>query len=157
MDLRILSEHAMAALAREMVMNIRNYKAIFADFGISETDYYEISKNEYFKRVKEHLTLEWNATTSTVERIRLQGAAGMEQILPTVAKRALDATTSMADVIDSAKLMARIAGIGEVKASERPPGERFVITINLGGDTEHYDKSIDITPNEIKMVAKQGD
>jgi hypothetical protein len=30
-----LSETAMAQLAREMVMNIRNYKVVFDDFGIT--------------------------------------------------------------------------------------------------------------------------
>ena len=39
-----LDEYAMAKLAREMAMAIRNYKDIFADFGITEEDYYEIAQ-----------------------------------------------------------------------------------------------------------------
>ena len=143
-----LTENEMAALAREMVMGIRNYKLIFADFGIDEADYYEIAKNETYKRIKEHFTLEWNATTSTQDRIRLQGAAGIEVIMPVVARRALEATTPLAEVIESAKFMAKVAGIGDAKNNPQAASERFVITINLGADLEgkpvieHYNKSM---------------
>jgi len=153
-----LTENEMAALAREMVMGIRNYKLIFADFGIDEEDYYEIAKNETYKRIKDHFTLEWNATTSTQDRIRLQGAAGIEVIMPVVARRALDATTPLAEVIESAKFMAKVAGIGDTKANPQSASERFVITINLGADVdgkpviEHFDKSVAPDANDINLA-----
>jgi hypothetical protein len=153
-----LDENDMAKLAREMVMGIRNYKTIFADFGIDEADYYEIAKNETYKRIKEHFTLEWNATTSTQDRIRLQGAAGIEVIMPVVARRALDATTPLAEVIESAKFMAKIAGIGNEKGDQKINTEKFVISINLGSDLqgkpviEHYEKAIAVDENPVKPI-----
>jgi len=143
-----LDQNAMAKLANEMVMNIRSYKAIFADFGITEEDYYEICKNDYYKRIKEHLTLEWNSTTSTADRIRLQGQAGTEVLMPVAIKRALQADAPLISVIETMKMVAKIGGIGEVKVNPQSAAERFVITINLGADTEgkpvieHYDKSV---------------
>jgi hypothetical protein len=151
-----LDETEMAKLAREMVMGIRNYKTIFADFGIDEEDYYEIAKNETYKRIKEHFTLEWNATTSTQDRIRLQGAAGIEVIMPVVARRALEATTPLAEVIESAKFMAKVAGIGNEKGDPKINTEKFVISINLGSDLqgkpviEHYEKDIAVDENPVK-------
>jgi len=123
-----LDETGMAKLAREMVMNIRNYKTIFADFGISEEDYYEIAKNDYFKRVKEHFAVEWNSTLSTADRIRLQNAAGFEAIMPSIGRRMLTGDEPLASVIEGAKLMAKVAGLGEPKnnpaAAAEPEGER---------------------------------
>ena len=66
-----LDEFALAKLAREMAMNIRPYKAVFEDFNISEEDYYEIAKNEFYIRAKEQFALEWNSALSVNERVKL--------------------------------------------------------------------------------------
>ena len=64
-----LDEDAMAKLAREMAMDIRNYKDIFADFGISEEDYYEIAKTRFYMRAKEQFAtrVEQRAVGRTTE------------------------------------------------------------------------------------------
>jgi len=154
-------ETEMAKLAREMVMGIRNYKVIFADFGIDEADYYEIAKNDTYKRIKDHFTLEWNATTSTADRIRLQGQAGTEVLMPIAIQRALQPTEPLANVIETMKMVAKIAGIGDVKANPQSAAERFVITINLGADLEgkpvieHYNKSVAPDANDLQIEHKQ--
>jgi hypothetical protein len=146
-----LNEQQMAQLAREMVMGIRNYQAIFADFNISEEDYYEIAKTDYYKKIKDHLTVEWNSTVSTADRIRLQGQAGTEVLMPVAIKRALQATEPLTSIIETMKMVAKIGGIGEVKVNPQSAADRFVITINLGADTEHYNKSIEINPNDVNL------
>jgi hypothetical protein len=151
-----LTEVAMAQLAREMVMCIRNYQAIFADFGITEEDYYEICKNEFYKRVKDHYTIEWNSTVSTADRIRLQGQAGTEVLMPLAIKRAMQPTEPLANVIETMKMVAKIGGIGETKANPQAAADRFVITINLGADTEVYNKSIEINPNDVNLGDDNG-
>jgi hypothetical protein len=146
-----LDSTALAKLANEMVMGIRNYKTIFADFGITEEDYYEILKNDYYRKIKDQIAIEWNATTSTGDRLTLQGKAGSEVLLPVMLQRALSPTEPLTSVIDALKMAAKIGGIGESKtANAGNLAERFVITINLGADTkgnpitEHYDKPIAI-------------
>jgi hypothetical protein len=156
-----LDDTQLAALARELVMNIRNYKETFALFGIDENDYYEIEKNEYFRRVREHITLEWNAMTSTDERIRLQHLAYLEKLSPVLARRAMQPDANLSASTDVAKIFMKGGGVGEAK-SEKANTERFVITINLGADTEgkeiieHYDKpiAVDPDPNAIAADAK---
>jgi hypothetical protein len=151
-----LNETGLAALAREMAMNIRNYKAVFADFGITEEDYYEICKNEFFKKAKEQIALEWNSTGSTADRIRLQGQAGTEVLMPVAIRRALEATTPLDSVLDTLKMTAKIGGIGDKVADAQSGAEKFVITINLGADVEgkpmveHYEKPIAIELNPLK-------
>ena len=146
-----LDDTAMASLAREMAMNIRNYKAIFADYGITEEDYYEISRHEFFIRAKEQFALGWNSATSAGERVRLQAAAGSELLLPIVIRRAMNEKENLANATDAAKFVAKLAGLGEPKITPENMADRFIITINLGADSETYNKSIAPDPNDIDL------
>lgn len=147
-----LNEQQMSQLAHEMVRNIRNYKLVFADFGISEEDYYEICKNEYYKKVKEHLAREWNSTSSSVERIKLESLAYYEQLMPSLTRRALDAGTPLMAANDTAKLLAKTGGLSDGTPATANAAERFLIQINLGGDIEAYSKSIAPDPNDINLA-----
>jgi hypothetical protein len=144
-----LDDFALAKLAREMAIGIRNYQAIFADFGITEEDYYEIQKIEFFKRAKDQFALEWNSALSVHDRTKLKAASAVEEALQKLGKRMLRDDEPLTSATDVAKLFARIAGMGEPKAEKANSAERFVININLGGDVEHYDKSIEVTSNDI--------
>lgn len=148
-----LDEFALAKLAREMAMNIRNYKTVFEDFGITEEDYYEIEKIEFYKRAKEQFTLEWNSVLSVADRVKLKSAVLSEEVLHTFGKRMLRETTPTEDVVNGLKLLCKNAGIGEGKEGTAN-AERFVITINMGADTEHYDKSITIDAKDISPEPK---
>ena len=139
-----LDETALAKLAREMAMNIRNYRDIFADYGIDENDYAKIERNEYYRKVKEHFTLEWNSSGSTADRISHQSLAGYEQLMPILIRRAMREDTPLPAAIETGKLLQKTAGIGE-KGLDKANLERFVITINMGDDREHYDKPIAVT------------
>lgn len=143
-------EFKMASLAREMAMNIRPYKAIFKDFDLDEESFYEISKHPFYKRASEQFLLEWNSTLSANERVKLISAAYAEQGLPVIGRRMMDPQESFVGVIDSFKTLCRNAGIGTDNKNDKPVGERFTITINLGADVEgkpvieKYDKAIAI-------------
>jgi hypothetical protein len=152
-------ELTLAKLARELVMNIRNYKLVFADYGIDENDYYEIEKNAFFKKIKDHYTVEWNSATSTEDRLRIESLAYLERVYPALARRALDPQESLAAATGFANLLARTAGVGQEKSGPANSSERFVITINLGADTETYNKSIEVDPNDVdpsKLGASHG-
>jgi hypothetical protein len=143
-----LDQYALSKLAGEMAMNIRPPQAIFADYGIDETAYYEVLKLPFYQRALEQYTLEWNSTLTTKERVSLSSAYILEQVLPIIGARAMSPTEPLAAVNDTAKLLARNAGVGEPKQNNANTADRFIITINLGADVdgkpvvEHYDKSI---------------
>ena len=141
-----LDEFALAKLAREMAMQIRNHNAIFADFGLTEEDYYEITKNEFFKRAKEQFTIEWNSTLSTADRVKITSAAGAEQGLLPMTRRMLDPNEPLASAAGVFKQLCQNAGIGDAKNQSSNASERFVITINIGDESKTYDKEIDVTP-----------
>jgi hypothetical protein len=149
-----LDEYAMAKLAREMAMAIRNYKDIFADFGITEEDYYEIAKHDFYKRAKEQFALEWNSTLSTSDRVKITSAAGAEQGLLAVTRRMLDPNEPFTGVLTAFKQLCQNAGIGDPKAEQKPT-DRFVITINLGADTETFNKSVAIDVNDVDLSSKK--
>ena len=147
-----MDEVTLAKLAREMAMCVRKATAIFEDYGIDETQYYELAtRNEFFKRAKEQFTLEWNSSSSTADRVRAISAAYLEQSLPALAKR-LQGNEPLAAVADMAKLFARNAGIGNDLKGDAKSNERFVITINMGDDaSETYNKSIEIKPDDVNL------
>jgi hypothetical protein len=148
-----LDEFAMAKLAREMAMNIRNYKDIYADFSITEEDYYEISKNEFYERAKKQFALEWNSALSAAERVRLISASYAEEGLPAVGRRMLDPNEPFPGVLSAFKQLCQNAGIGDPK-SEQKSTERFVITINIGDESKTYDKAIDADANANDLTLK---
>lgn len=153
-----LDEIDLAKLAREMAMNIRPWQAIFNDFEITEEDYYEIQKNEFYQRAKTQFLLEWNSSTSTADRLKFQSQAGLEQLLPILIQRAMDGKEPLNSANDTGKMLAKLGGIGEVKG-EGNPGEKFSIVINLGADTEgkqiveKYEKTIAIDMDPVKPIA----
>jgi hypothetical protein len=138
-----LDETQLAKLAREMVMNIRNYQAIFADFGIDENDYQHIEKLEFYRAVREQFAVEWNSTLSTDERVRLQNLAYYEQLGPVLVRRAMKDDANLGAATDVAKVVMKAAGVGEPRP-DKATAERFVITINLGADVVHIDKPVTI-------------
>jgi len=58
----------------------------------------------------------------------------------------LDPAASPKHRIDSAKVLDQFAANGPEAA---PAADRFIITINLGDDVLHFDKSIAIDPNDV--------
>jgi hypothetical protein len=146
-----LNETSMAGLAREMAMNIRPYKAVFADYSISEEEYYEICKHEFYQKAKEQYALAWNSTASAADRIKLISAAYAEQGLPVVTRTMLAPGTHPTVVLDTFKQLCKNAGLGENKPNPSGESERFVITINLGGDIEKHNKSIEVNPQDVDL------
>jgi hypothetical protein len=86
-----------------------------------------------------------------VRRIR-DGSAKRERAQQLVVKAPdvlggimMDGSASPKHRIDASKTLDQFAGNGPESA---PAAERFIITINLGTDVEHYNKSIAINAND---------
>ena len=151
-DMPDFDEVKLAQLARELAMNIKNAHTIFAEFGIDEEQYYELmAHNEFFKKLKEQYTRDWQSTLSTADRLKIGSLAYLEQLLPRITKRALRLDEPLASATGVGKLLAQAAGLGE-RDQGPAQSERFVITINLGGETETYNKSIEVNPNDVSEI-----
>ena len=124
-----------AALAREMAIAIKDPHHILEAMGVSQAQFDAyVRPSAFYKRAYEAYVVEWESALSTNKRIALQSAAAIEDILPKLSARMSNGQEGLTAVTETAKLLAKLAGIGEEKRNVGE-GERFSIVINLGADT----------------------
>lgn len=134
----------LAKLARELVMNIRPKAAVLDDFAITEAQLATLVEFPMFKRLYEQLAMEWNSVASTEERIRFKAAAALEDGLAVLATRMVDEKEALPAANETAKVLARLANIGEKEAGTRT-GEKFTINISVAGKTLTFEKEVEPT------------
>lgn len=149
-----LDAPALAKLAREIAMDIKERHAILKDFGLTQTQYDFLSENnDFFKQALHAACIEWHAPLSTQERIKTEAAAILEDSLPGLGARMQNKSEGLPGVVEAAKLFAKVAGVGERDAGAGAVGERFVINIDLGGDQKI---SVSTTPVEAPALKQSG-
>lgn len=135
----------MVKLAREIAMDIRELADILATYKLTGEQYARISTLPFFKSALQSAIIEWTSALNTHERIKIEAATSLEDALPVLAGRMKDKNETLPAAVETGKLFAKIAGLGEREQAQHAPGERFTININLGdGQDIHFEK--DITP-----------
>lgn len=143
-----LSEEQLVKLAIELAKAQRRPDAIFETFNITQEQFDKyIGPNLFFIKVYDAAVLDWNSATSAAKRIKIKSATALEQALPALHTRMIDRAEALPAAVETAKLFAKLAGVGE----EKQPGvtsERFSITINVGSKKieQAIEPSIDVTP-----------
>src|SRR5674476_1134848 len=128
-----LSPADMAKLAGEVARDIRELPDVLTDYKLTQEQYNYLQSNPFFKRVLETALIEWNSSLSVHDRIKIEAAAYLEQGMPKLGARMMKDSEELKDAVETGKLFAKIAGIGE-DGSKAAPGEKFSIHIDLGGD-----------------------
>ena len=137
-----LTPTELAKLAREIAMNIKEVPAILQHYKLSAEQYDHLkTHNEFFKQALHAVTIEWNSALTTPDRIKLNAAAILEDNLLRLGSRMGNQAEGLPGVVETAKLFAKIAGVGEREGADRAPGEKFSIIINLGADDKLTYKS----------------
>lgn len=152
-----LTQQELAKLARELAMNIREVHQILPDYHLTHPQFEFLKEyNQFFKQALKTMTLEWNSALTTPERIKIEAAAIMEESLLVLAGRMQNKAEGLPGVVEAGKLIAKIAGLGEREERAGPIGERFAITINLGGGAAitHQTKTIEGAPAAGTSAAK---
>jgi hypothetical protein len=129
-----LDQFKLAALAREIVMNVKTVHEVLKDYQITWDEYKEeVEPNPFFKKVFEQQIIEWNSVSSTKDRIKAQAQAGLEKALQPLGVRLMDPNESLNAQVETGKLFAKL---GQLDTPKEGPtaSERFTITINLGAD-----------------------
>ena len=140
-----LTPMGLAALAREVAMDIKELPEILKFYKLTDATYADICKIPFYARALEVALIEWNSALSTPDRIKIEAAATLEDALHGLGARMKNKDEAFPAAIEAGKLFAKIAGLGEPGRAEGAPGEKFTININLGADTKlHYEK--DVTP-----------
>lgn len=125
----------LAKLARELAMDIKEEHVILSEFKLDQAQF-EFLKlyNDFFREAFAAACKEWHAPLSTQDRIKVEAAAILEDSLLGLGARMQNKGEGLPGVVETAKLFAKIAGVGEREAGGAAPGERFSINIDLGGD-----------------------
>ena len=115
-------------------MGVHSLPTILQKHELTDIQYDAIRQTPFFAKVLENETKAWEGVLNTETRTKLKAAAIFEDLMPTLYKRSKSGEEAVKDVIETAKLMAKVAGLEQApqKASESGGGEKFSITINLG-------------------------
>lgn len=127
----------LSKLARDVAMDIKERGTILSEHKLSQAQYdFLETYNDYYRNALAEACKQWHAPLSTQERIKVEAAAILEDSLLGIGARMQNKGEGLPGVIEAAKLFAKVAGVGEPTGGAAAPGERFVINIDLGGDTK---------------------
>lgn len=130
-----IDDLTLVQLAREIAMNIQSIETILETHQIDVDTWDRLKITPRFVQLLETETSSWNSAINTHERVKLKSAALVEDWLPEAYARMNDTTENLNAKTELAKLVARLAGMGLNNTSITDgSGERFSVTINLGGD-----------------------
>lgn len=130
------------ALARDLAIGMYDEAVLLKKHGITTEQYATLNAVPYFQNIVKQLAEEWNAPKSAQQRLAIQTAVGLEEVLPDVIARAKIKNEPLQGVAQLVKVLADIAGANQTAGKQQAaPREQFKITINLGADQEVYNKS----------------
>jgi hypothetical protein len=130
------SDILLVKLAREIAMDIQPIETILKQYSLTAETFEILKSSGRFQSLLFSETEAWNGALNTHERVKLKAAAMLEEFLPELNNRLHDQDEALPAKIEGAKLVTKIAGIGERADSAGGGGERFTVTINLGEDSK---------------------
>lgn len=136
---------AAAQLARDLALRMYEEPVILKKHHLTPGQYETLRQYDWFQRLVEQLSLEWNAPKNAQQRLATEALVGLESVLPDVIARLKVKNEPLAGIAQLSKVIADIAGVGGTNKAAAPATEKFQITINLGADQEVYDKSVPVT------------
>ena len=151
-----ITDFQLAKLANEVAMDIRSVEEILPDYGLTLAQYELVQKIPFFSDTLAQYQLEWKSAKSVHERLRLQSAIMLEEAFPTLGARMRNRDEPLPAAVETAKLLAKITGLGEPSKVAPGSSEKFSITIVLdadrkGGQEIKFEK--DITPKTLELEA----
>lgn len=132
---------AVYSLARDLALNMYDEAVILKKNDITPAQYETLKQVPYFQAAVEQMAKHWNSPAAAQQRLAHQTAVGLEEVLPDVIARAKVKNEPLQGVAQLVKVLADIAGVSGNAKQSAAPVEKFKITINLGADTEVYDKT----------------
>lgn len=134
----------MVRLARSIAQDIIDLDKILEINGVSPAAWQIIEKHPRFQKYLQEQILEWNAAENTPERVKIKAAASIEEWLPEAFAQMHNQDAPLLHRNDLAKLMAKLGGMDKSGVGvDGGGGERFHVTINLGGDAKlNFDKQV---------------
>lgn len=127
------------AFMRELAQEMFPVEHILKTHSVTDAQYAEMQKHETFGKVLETMKAEWHKADNTPKRLALEAMVALEKHMPDVVSRMGKPSEDLDAIVRLAALLAKMGGIGE-QAQAAGPSEKFKITINLGADTQAFEK-----------------
>jgi hypothetical protein len=122
----------MRKVARELAMGIYELDTILDQNEVDEYTFHRFKEHprflEYLKQEREA----WNAASNVSERTKLKAGIIMEEFMIDAAKDLIDKKTPLNQRVELAKLLAKVAGMGEARTPIGGGVGGFQLNINIG-------------------------
>lgn len=128
------SDNQLLSLAREIAIDLNDIETILKNHQIEPKQWDLIQKQPRFLKLLETEVLAWQSATNTHERTKLKAAAVIELWLEKANMIIHSDSEPLSGRAEVVKFLGRVAGLGLDKVTGEGGGERFSVTINLGGD-----------------------
>jgi len=139
----------MAAVAREVAMDILPLEDIQRLHQLSDEQWLEITQNNKFQHMLHSMQVEWNSASNTPERVKAKASTGLEAVLETYIRDILDASIPLAQRVEAGKFLAKLGELGDRNLLGAAAGERFSIVLNIGNETKTVDVQMPIIEGEL--------
>lgn len=128
-------DQTMRLVARNIAMGIHDTNKILEICGVSPRDFMSFNSNPRFIRYLKSETEAWENALNVGERTKLKSGIMIEEWLKDAYGELADKKTPLSQRVELAKLVARIAGMGEQKngvIGVSEGGGGFTLQINIG-------------------------
>ena len=133
-------------LAREVVRNIHELDVILPRYGLTPGQYEKLRKTEFYKRIHNSYSVEWNSSDSTEKRMKLEALAYLEAAMPLMGAKMTDPRQELKAQVDAGKFFAHVGGLTKDRSGIAAETEKFVINLNFGANK--VVRTVDITPRK---------
>lgn len=120
-------------LAREIAVDLHDIQTILKNNEINQAEWEVIQRDARFRQILTAAVEAWNRADNTPERVKLKSGVLIEEWLLEANTRIHDKTEGLTAKTEVVKVLARLAGMGERATADAGTGQRFSVTINLGG------------------------
>jgi hypothetical protein len=130
-----ISEIKIAYIARELAMDVYELPQILEFANVTADEFSHIEKMPRFKQMLENEVATWASSLNVTERVKIKAQYMVEDWLKTAQHDVHDTREPLSSRVQVTRLVTQLAGMGTSGATiEGGGGERFSVTINLGGD-----------------------
>ena len=137
----VFDDDRLIGLAREVAMDIQPIEVTLERYGVSAAEWERLRHNRRFDEYLKDAVTTWQSALNSGERIKVKSLAVIEQWLLN-AYGELNGTANLRDKTELAKLIARLAGVGEKATDAMATGEKISITINMGDTSVRTEKVV---------------
>jgi hypothetical protein len=125
----------LASLARDIAMSFDSIDDVLKSNGVTSIEWEKIQLNPIFVEYLKSEIAAWQGASNAEQRIKLKASALIEEWLQIAGSSLQNEHEPLSSRTDLAKLLTKLAGLGERPAAPHP-GEMVRVTINLGSDVE---------------------